>query len=183
MVNKVVTTIALTATMLGQVWALDLSGSIYEEVGNEKALDPVLLYAVALAESAYSPNQDGWVSPYVYTLRSPTKPYYEKTKKEATARLKELLKESKSIDVGLMQINLRWHGHRVKRPEDLFDAKTNLRVGADILNERLLATGNNWPLALGQYHSFDPERGAQYATVVLAIYYELTGEAENLFAW
>ena len=38
----------------------------------------------------------------------------------------------KSIDVGLLQVNTRWHGHRVDRLESLLDPKINLGVGAAI---------------------------------------------------
>ena len=39
--------------LLSNANALDLSGTVFEQVGQEKNIDPHLLYAVALAESAY----------------------------------------------------------------------------------------------------------------------------------
>ena len=39
--------------LLSNANALDLSGTVFEQVGQEKNIDPQLLYAVELAESAY----------------------------------------------------------------------------------------------------------------------------------
>ena len=176
----------LLAFFFEQVAAVDLTNSIFEEVGNKKGIDPYLLYSVALAESAYSPTNNGWVAPYRYTLRTFDRPYYTNSKEEAEKLLTELLKTHKSIDVGLMQINVKWHAHRIYKPTDLLDARVNLSVGADILKERLSANKNNLFEALGQYHSFDPNRGYRYASLVINIYNQLqnvTPKQPSLLIW
>ena len=122
--------------LLSNANALDLSGTVFEQVGQEKNIDPHLLYAVALAESAYSPVKNArGAAPYSWTLRLPNKPIYATSKMHAKEELFGILKYTSSVDVGLMQINWRWHKHRVKRPEDLLDPLTNVRIGADILLE------------------------------------------------
>lgn len=163
--------------------ALDLTGSVFDQVGRDKGLDPVILYSVALAESAYRPQADGYISPYPFTLRTATRPYYFKTKKEAAKKLRELLQSTRSVDVGPMQINVKWHSHRVKNVEDLLDTETNIRVAADILNERLRANNNDWLAALGQYHSFDAERSAWYGSLVLNIFYNLKNNSSDVLVW
>ena len=173
-------------TVLASLWsfsgyALNLDGTIFDEVGREKGLDPKILYAIALAESAYSPKNNGWVSPYIYTLRTPTQPYYSNNLEQAKKTLATLLKQTESIDVGVMQINIKWHKQRVHSPEDLLDLRTNLAVGADILNERLLACRGDWKKAIGQYHSFDPERGRRYAELVLNIFSSLDSKNDIIF--
>lgn len=163
--------------------ALDLQNSIFDRVGQEKGLDPYILYAVALAESAYSPINDGTVAPYPYTLRTRTTPFYGRDLKDTQKKLVEILKNTNSVDVGMMQINVRWHAHRVKNPLDLLDVETNLQVAADILNERLRANQNNWEKSLAQYHSFDSDRGQKYAKSVLAIYSRLVNNQNSVLVW
>lgn len=163
--------------------ALDLQNTVFDRVGQAKGLDPFILYAVALAESAYSPVNDGTVSPYPYTLRTRTQPFYGKDLAETEKKLEEILKVTQSVDVGMMQINVRWHGHRVKDPKDLLNVETNLSVAADILNERLRANGNDWQKSLAQYHSFDNSRGQKYAFSVLAIYSRLVNNQRRVLVW
>lgn len=164
-------------------FALDLQNSIFDRVGQRKGLDPYILYAVALAESAYSPVNNGTVAPYPYTLRTRTTPFYGKDLADAKRKLEEILKSTQSVDVGMMQINVRWHGHRVKSPLDLLDVETNLEVAADILNERLRANQNNWDKSLAQYHSFESDRGQKYAQSVLAIYSRLVNNQDSVLVW
>ena len=148
----------------------DLAGTIYEKAGREFDVDPTLLYSVALIESAVA-SEDGseTVSPYPWTLRT-DRPFYGKTRREAEEELLRVLKHTKSVDVGLMQINARWHGHRVKKLTDLLDPLTNVRVGASILSERLKATPTDALRAVATYHSFSPERGEWYARHVMRVW-------------
>jgi soluble lytic murein transglycosylase-like protein len=74
------------------------------------------------------------------------------------------------IDVGLMQVNLRWHGRRVHRPEDLIDPVTNIQVGADILAESIASAPGDLALGVGRYHSWnDREAAYRYGRKVLAL--------------
>lgn len=92
--------------LLSNANALDLSGTVFEQVGQEKNIDPHLLYAIALAESAYSPVKNArGAAPYPWTLRLPDKPIYAPSKAHATEELFKVLKYTSSVDVGLMQIN------------------------------------------------------------------------------
>lgn len=157
--------------LLSNANALDLSGTVFEKVGLEKNIDPHLLYAVALAESAYSPVKNArGAAPYPWTLRLPNKPIYAPSKAHATVELFKVLKYTSSVDIGLMQINWRWHKHRVKRPEDLLDPLTNVRIGADILLENIRRSPSDLVAALGWYHSHSVKKRNQYGLTVYYIY-------------
>lgn len=157
--------------MMSNANSLDLSGTVFEKVGLEKNIDPHLLYAVALAESAYSPVKNArGAAPYPWTLRLPNKPIYAPSKAHATEELFKVLKYTSSVDVGLMQINWRWHKHRVKRPEDLLDPLTNVRIGADILLENIRRSPSDLVAALGRYHSHSVKKRNQYGLTVYYIY-------------
>lgn len=137
-------------------------------------LRPRLGYAVALCESGYhSDPSKGLVAPYPWVLRTPDGPVYGESRAEAERALHRALKKSKSVDVGLMQINLRWNGHRVKVPAELLDPTTNLRVAAEILNELFARHPHDAVKAIGLYHSSNPKRAAGYGRTVWRIYNSL----------
>ncbi len=153
--------------------AFSLAGTVFDQVGQEKNIDPFLLYAVALCESGFNPASTRHTSPYAWTLRTPDKAIYAKNQTDAERHLERQLKKSRAIDIGLMQINLRWHGHRVAKPTDLLDPLTNLRVGAAILNENFARHPNDLIVAIGQYHSFIPKRSRSYGMTVWRVYQSL----------
>lgn len=158
-----------------EISAFSLKNSVFEKAGMEYNVDPILLYSIALVESAIDAPEKGFLKPSPWTLRT-NKPYYAKTQKEAEIQLERLMKKHKSVDVGMMQINLKWHGHRVKSPKDLLDPMTNVRVGAQIISEQIKRYPNDAALAVGNYHSSRPERARWYARHVLRVYTNLKSQ-------
>ncbi|WP_446027543.1 hypothetical protein [Lelliottia amnigena] len=57
----------------------------------------------------------------------------------------------KRIDVGLGQINIGYHAHRVVAPCDLLDPYRNLTLAATILREQHVP-GKGWLHTIGHYH-------------------------------
>ena len=155
--------------------AFSLKDSVFEKAGMEYNVDPVLLYSIALVESAIDAPEKGFLKPSPWTLRT-NKPYYAKSKQEAEALLDRLIQTNKSIDVGMMQINLKWHGHRVKSPKELLDPLTNVRTGAQIISEQIKRYPKDAALAVGNYHSSRPERARWYARHVLRVYTNLKSQ-------
>ena len=83
---------------------------------------------------------------------------------------KSIAQGSRHIDIGLMQINLHWHGHRVEKPEHLLDPVTNLKIGAGILAEAIQSVPNDLVLGIGRYHSWQNIQAAiVYGQRVLAV--------------
>ena len=68
-----------------------------------------------------------------------------------------------SIDVGCMQINLRWHPHAFTHLEQGFDPVINVDYAARFLRDLYAETGD-WMRAAGAYHSRTPA----YADIYLA---------------
>lgn len=160
--------------------AFDLSDTPYQLVGIEKGLDPLLLYSVSLAESAYGIGEKGKIAPHAWTLRA-SKAHYSKTKDEAEATLQSYIDAGTTlVDIGLMQVNLRWHGQRVTNPSDLLDPITNVRVAADILSEAINSAKGDITLGIGRYHHWgDEDRARNYGERVLAIYRNLQVMAQG----
>lgn len=157
-------------------FAFTLEGTGFDDAAELYQLDPVLLYSVALAESA-SGRGDGNVAPWPWTLRTLTKPYYGLTKDDAIKRLDGIIAErgpKVSVDIGFMQVNWFWHGHRVDKPSDLLDPKINLATGAQILSETIKSAPGDLELGVGRYHHWvDEEVSRAYGARVLSIYGQL----------
>lgn len=158
--------------------AIDLGGSLWEQVAKRRQLDPYLLYAVAIAESLVQRGNSA-VSPWPWTIRTPKESIYARTREEVEARFRlELARwgERANFDVGLMQISTSWHAWRVQSPVDLLEPEVNLRIAADVLSEALLSSPDDPVLGIGRYHSWHPERARWYGERVFEIYRQLIAE-------
>jgi hypothetical protein len=148
-----------------------LRGTLWETVAARHGLDPHWLYGVALQESRRRAGP-GHAQPWPYTLRSPEGSQFHHSKAEAAHALRQLLTRHppRAIDVGLLQINLHWHGRRVRAPEDLLEARTNLELGARLLAEAVGSAPDDLALGLGRYHHWrDSSRARAYGRRVLAM--------------
>ncbi len=67
----------------------------------------------------------------------------------------------RSIDVGCMQINLRWHPKAFTNAAAGFDPARNVDYAARFLR-RLYDESGDWKIAIGNYHSKTPEKRAIY---------------------
>jgi len=139
-------------------------------VAGKRGLDPYILYAVALVESAKVSKRIA--KPWPWALNRQGRPFIPSSLAEAKDILGgALAKGIRNIDVGLMQVNIHWQGHRVRQPEDLLDPETNLRVGADVLAESIGSAPGNLILGIGRYHAgfHNDARAYRYGRRVLAV--------------
>ncbi|WP_201095718.1 transglycosylase SLT domain-containing protein [Thiocystis minor] len=146
-----------------------LRGTLWETVAARVGLDPALLYGVALQETRHGTGAQA-SAPWPFTLRGPDGPQFHATKAAAAQALRQLTARHRplAIDVGLMQVNLRWHGDTVADPADLLDARTNLIVAADILAKAIASAPGDLELGVGHYHHWhDEARARAYGRRVL----------------
>jgi hypothetical protein len=86
---------------------------------------------------------------------------------DARVFLREALKHTERIDIGLMQVHwARWKQYYDVEATALLEVETNLRVGCDILRRELAGDGPLWQ-RIGRYHSRTPWRNQHYALKVL----------------
>ena len=131
MKNKAKALVLSAAVLSSAANGIDLSGTVFDKAAKAHNLDPLLVYSVALAESA-SGRGNGSISPWPWTLRVPGLPFYAKSEDQAKAKLAEFQQQyGRAIDVGFMQVSVRWNGHRVSSPAELLDPETNVMVGAE----------------------------------------------------
>lgn len=164
----------LIAVLLGPAEASFLAGTAWEQAGREYGVDPVLLYSVTIRESARQVGQ-GQVKPWPYAIgiNGYNISLYPQSRQEAEKILSWLLSQGvTNVDIGLGQVNLPSHGHRVRHWSELLDPQTNLRVAAAILKEALDSTSDS-VLGVGRYHSWTPWRAAAYGRQVLGLYRRL----------
>jgi len=147
-----------------------LKSTLWWQIANRHQLDPYILYAVALVESAKSSGSTH-VTPWPWSLNKSGKSIIPASQQEARILLNKTLAEGhRNIDVGLMQINLHWQGHRVDNPEQLLNPVINLQIGALVLAEAIHSVPNDLVLGIGRYHSWHNISAAvAYGRKVLAV--------------
>lgn len=147
--------------------AAELQGTGWERAAAARGLDPLLLYAVALTESGRR-DSESTLRPWPWTLNIEGRPVFAKSKGEAAILLEK--HRNASVDVGPLQVNIRWHGHRVDDISLLLEPDTNLEIGATVLMEALETAPGDLTTGIGRYHSSNASRGRSYARTVLAFY-------------
>lgn len=81
----------------------------------------------------------------------------------------------RSIDVGCMQVNLKYHGSKFARLTDLLDPATNVNYGASYLIT-LATDAGSWKDAVMSYHNKNnPTRRSWYGCKVWNNYLRITG--------
>ena len=163
----VMATLAMLFLTTTSANAVDLTGTHWEEAARSAGLDPLILYAVALTESGRL-ERSGQIKPWPWTLNIEGRAHFTDTRKEAAALL--AAHRGKSMDVGLLQVNTRWHGHRIDDVEALLEPAINLEIGASILEEALTSAPGDLTAGIGRYHSGRPEHALPYARTVLSFY-------------
>ncbi len=123
----------------------------YQLAAYEAGVPSAVLYAIALQESGT--HLRGKRIPWPWTLNVAGQSRRFPTREAACFDLQSALKvaQSRRIDVGLGQINVGCHAHRVEHPCDLLDPYRNLTIAATILREQY-KSGEDWLLAIGRYH-------------------------------
>lgn len=133
-------------------------------------LPRALLFSVATAESGRYERESGKARAWPWTINAEGQSYYFDTKKEAVAATRQLLNSGvRSIDVGCMQVNLRYHPDAFANLNEAFDPLTNAAYAASFLKRLHKQTGS-WPKAVAQYHSESPSRNEPYFARVIRIW-------------
>lgn len=128
-----------------------------------------LLLAIAIAESGRRVSVGRAAAPWPWTVHAEGRGRYFDSAGEASAAVRALLARGvDSVDVGCMQINLRYHPDAFATLEDAFDPAANVAYAAAFLSELAGRTGS-WFAAIGRYHSSTPDHGRRYRAKVLRI--------------
>ena len=128
-----------------------------------------LLTAISFVEAG-RPGADGKVVAWPWTTNVGGESHYYDTKEQAVAETQKLLSEgARSIDVGCMQINLRYHPTAFKSLDEAFDPATNVAYATKFLKS-LHDLQGSWPKAIERYHSAAENQKADYREKVMAFW-------------
>lgn len=169
MVNKLYLLVLLTLSTFSASASLDKElleskkcsniFSYFEEIHN---LPENTLHAISLQETqrAHSKHRVGIVWPW--TITSKGKGYHFKTRNEALEFAKaQIALGNNNIDVGCMQVNMKYHPNAFSSIEEAISPKHNVAYGAKFLKNNF-DRFKNWGKAIGAYHSLQAKRSASY---------------------
>ena len=125
-------------------------------------IPPGLLLAVALIEAGRAVPGSNRAEPWPWSYNADGNGHEPSTQAEAIAEVSALLAQGiRSIDIGCMQINLKYHPAAFANLKDGFSPIENVRYATRFLLD-LRAAAGSWAEAVARYHSGDPARGAAY---------------------
>lgn len=135
----------------------------YQAIASEQGVPATLLYAVALTESGQRQLSQPLQRPWPWTLNIGGRGQFFGSRQAAWHALQyALANETTSVDIGLMQVNWRYHSQKLGSPWQSLDPYHNLRVGAAIL-KRCRTPKIDWWDSVGCYHApNDPARAQHY---------------------
>lgn len=149
-----------------------LENSVWGSAANLAGINVATLYGIAVQESGMR-WYDGSFRPWPWTLNvNESKngikagPRRYMNKQAAEQALSQMIRQGvRNVDVGIMQVNLYWHGDKVSNELSLLDPKTNITVAANYLKN--LRSEKDVRKTVADYHSpSDAIRGNSYANHV-----------------
>lgn len=125
-----------------------------------------LLASIAMVESGRWDARRGAARAWPWTVTARGVGNFYRTKKAAAAAVRLLRDQGVgNIDVGCMQVNLRYHPAAFADPEEALDPARNVAYGADFL-VRLRGARGSWRKAVASYHSTTPSLYRPYTAKV-----------------
>ena len=130
-----------------------------EKIAKEHKIPSKLLTSISLVESGLKKGNN-FVS-WPRTLNVSGKSKFFETKDETINFLKKNYNKKKNIDVGCMQISLKYHGQNFESFNQLLDPVNNIEYAAKYLRS-LYSRHKTWNEAITRYHSSIPKRKIKY---------------------
>lgn len=128
-----------------------------------------LLFAIAFQESAKAHNIHKKRIIWPWSVNMSGKTHTFKNKADAVRFVcRQLRLGHRNIDVGLMQINLKYHPKAFKSVSDAFDINKNVHYATLFILSKY-DKFKNWDKAVAHYHSGNLKRGMRYHSKVLNI--------------
>ena len=132
-----------------------------------------LLQTISSVETGrWDYNKEKFIS-WPWTINVNGKGQHFNTKEEAVAEVKRLQANgTKNIDVGCMQISLKYHSDAFNSLEDAFEPEINVEYSAKFL-KKLYNRRQDWQKAAMDYHSKIPSKGQKYRKKLVERYDEM----------
>ena len=138
-----------------------------------------LLHAISIAESGRWNKARKEIAAWPWTVTSGGKGQYYPTKIAAIRAVRRLQRQGiRNIDVGCMQVNLRYHPTAFKSLDEAFDPTANARYAGRFLAQ-LRQEKRSWVQAVKYYHSATRSRHVPYRAKVYMIWRAERRKARN----
>tara|TARA_A100001234_G_scaffold44247_1_gene36572 strand:- start:132 stop:761 length:630 start_codon:yes stop_codon:yes gene_type:complete len=152
-------------------------GQYTEKIAKEYKIPNKLLTSISLVESGLKKGKN-FVS-WPWTLNVSGKSKFFNSKDETINFLKKNYNKKKNIDVGCMQISLKYHGQNFENFNQILDPKNNIEYAAKYLKS-LHSKHKTWNEAISRYHSSIPKRKKIYLKKVQTYWADLRQKKINL---
>lgn len=140
----------------------DLCTLAVAKAEKEHNILPNLLQTIASVESGRYDSSAGRRVAWPWTVHANGKGHYYKTKIEAVNAVRALQNKGiTNIDVGCMQVNLKYHGTAFKSLAEAFDPEKNVAYSASFL-KTIFARTKSWKKTAMHYHSKNHQKGLNY---------------------
>ena len=134
------------------------------------AIPQGLLKAISHAESGRWDPQNKAILAWPWTVTTGGKGYFLPNRADAVAFVQSLQADGvENIDVGCMQINLKYHPDAFASIDEAFNPHTNAAYAADVLRERFANSGS-WLQAAGDYHSTTAGLNKRYRAKIVKLW-------------
>ena len=133
-----------------------------------------ILASIAVVEAGRR-QHDGSIKPWPWSLNHAGKSLFFDNKTQALEYLKtNITSKFRNIDVGCMQINVRWHQEQFKSFSAMIDPRNNIEYAASFLIH-LKEVHGSWEYAIKHYHSATPKLHKKYYAKVEKAWSEKSG--------
>ena len=131
-----------------------------------------LLSAVALAESGRWMSGKGVITAWPWTVNAKGEGRFFTTREGAEAALHDWWRQGvRNIDVGYMQVNLKYQDNAFATLEEALDPDSNIEYAARLLR-KLFSRHRSWSQAVAHYHSATKSLNVTYRKKVMRLWYQ-----------
>ncbi len=153
---------------------LKLCENTIESIELQTDIPKGLLLSIGKAEAIRKINNKYIIWPW--TINHAGKSLFFDTKKQMRNYVfKNLKRNDFNIDVGCMQINIKWHKNNFKKISDMFEVNPNISYAASFL-QQLKNKNGSWDKAIKHYHSSDPKKNKPYLIKVKSFWKKVEDE-------
>lgn len=135
-----------------------------------------MLTAISLTETGRWQKGKREILAWPWTVTAHGRGQHFDSKAEALMEVEILMTQGvRNIDVGCMQVNLKYHEQAFASLSDALDPKTNTTYAAQFL-KKLYDQKGDWMDAVGAYHSATPDKNLKYRQRMVRLWNKTRGE-------
>ena len=169
LLSIVISTICSKSNASTDATAENSCEAVASEAEEAFSLPEGILSAIARVESGRQ-MQDGGYKAWPWTINDNGKGLFFDTRQSAIDYInKQEELNNTGIDIGCMQISVKWHANAFSSHASMLDPYTNIAYAAIFLEE-LYQNHGEWDLAIKHYHSADTQKNVPYLQKVNAVW-------------